>query len=187
MKLNAEEQAMLGGELGEPRRWAIEHMQRVGRFFDAPDLVEVTLAHIMADTESLGEAGVRFLEQLARHPEPERRVRIPMITDPRGIDFCHYKRLKQTDAMAALDDNGDGKLKGKELQHLALWHDRNQNGESEAGEVRSLADHGIVELDCSFTTSDSHLPHNPQGVKYRDGHTRPSCDVILRRHNTQAK
>ena len=38
MKLNEEEKAMLGGELGEPRRWAIEHMLRVGRFFDAPDL-----------------------------------------------------------------------------------------------------------------------------------------------------
>jgi predicted aconitase len=103
MKLNAEEQAMLNGELGEPRRWAIEHMMRVGRFFDAPDFVEVTQAHIMADTESLGEAGVEFLEQMAALPESERRVRIPMITDPRGIDFCHYKRLRQTDAMAALE------------------------------------------------------------------------------------
>ena len=103
MKLNQEEQAMLSGELGEPRRWAIEHMQRVGRFFDAPDLVEVTQAHIMADTESLGEAGVEFLERLAAAPEAERRVAIPMITDPRGIDFCHYKRLKQTEAMAALE------------------------------------------------------------------------------------
>ncbi len=103
MKLNAEEQAMLAGELGEPRRWAIEHMMRVGRFFDAPDFVEVTQAHIMADTESLGEAGVEFLEQMAALPEGERRVRIPMITDPRGIDFCHYKRLRQTDAMAALE------------------------------------------------------------------------------------
>ena len=26
-----------------------------------------------------------------------------MITDPRGIDFCHYKRLKQTDLMANLE------------------------------------------------------------------------------------
>ena len=103
MKLNAEEQAMLAGELGEPRRWALEHMLAVGRFFDAPDLVEVTQAHIMADTESLGEAGVEFLERLASHAEDERRVRIPMITDPRGIDFCHYRRLKQTDAMAALE------------------------------------------------------------------------------------
>jgi predicted aconitase len=103
MKLNAEEQAMLNGELGEPRRWAIEHMMRVGRFFDAEDLVEVTQAHIMADTESLGEAGVEFLERLAACPPQERRVRIPMITDPRGIDFCHYRRLGQTEQMASLE------------------------------------------------------------------------------------
>ena len=103
MQLNPEEQAMLDGEFGEPRRWAIEHMMRVGRFFDAPDLVEVSQAHIMADTESLGETGVQFLEQIAARPEAERRVRIPMITDPRGIDFCHYQRLRQTDAMAALE------------------------------------------------------------------------------------
>ncbi|MCP4390601.1 MAG: DUF521 domain-containing protein [Gammaproteobacteria bacterium] len=103
MELNREEQAMLNGELGEPRRWAIEHMMRVGRFFDAPDFVEVTQAHIMADTESLGEAGVAFLEQMAAYPLSEREVRIPMITDPRGIDFCHYKRLRQTDAMAVLE------------------------------------------------------------------------------------
>ena len=103
MKLNAEEQAMLDGELGEPRRWAIEHMLRVGRFFDAPDLVPVTQAHIMADTESLGEIGVEFLEQMAACPADERQVRIPMITDPRGIDFCHYRRLKQTEAMATLE------------------------------------------------------------------------------------
>ena len=103
MKLDDAEKAMLNGELGEPRRWAIEHMQRVGKFFDAPDLVPVIQAHIMADTESLGEAGVEFLEKMAACLPAEREVRIPMITDPRGIDFCHYKRLKQTDAMAALE------------------------------------------------------------------------------------
>jgi hypothetical protein len=103
MNLTAEEKSMLAGEQGEPRRWAMEHMLRVGRFFDAADFVPVAQAHIMADTESLGEAGVEFLERLAAAPEAERRVRIPMITDPRGIDFCHYRRLKQTDAMAALE------------------------------------------------------------------------------------
>jgi len=103
MKLNEEEQAMQNGELGEPRRWAIEHMMRVGRFFDAPDLVPVTQAHIMADTESLGEAGVEFLENIAVRPLAERQVRIPMITDPRGIDFCHYRRLGQTEQMASLE------------------------------------------------------------------------------------
>jgi hypothetical protein len=83
------------------------------------------------------------------------------------------------DAMASLDDNGDGKLNGNELRHLALWHDRNQNGISEPGEVRSLADHEIVELECASTVSNSGLHHNPCGVTFSDGHTRPSCDVIL--------
>ena len=103
MNLSGEEQAMLNGEFGEPRRWAMQHMIQVGKFFDAQDFVEVTQAHIMADTESLGEAGVEFLEQLAAYPHSERQVRVPMITDPRGIDFCHYKRLKQTEAMASLE------------------------------------------------------------------------------------
>ena len=88
MRLTDEERAMLAGELGEPRRWAIAHQIAVGEFFDAADFVPVSQAHIMADTESLGEAGVRFLEGLAAAPEAERRVRVPTITDPRGIDFA---------------------------------------------------------------------------------------------------
>ncbi|MCY3755669.1 MAG: aconitase X, partial [Alphaproteobacteria bacterium] len=64
MKLNDEERAMLAGEMGEPRRWAMEHMVEVGRMFDAENFVPVAQAHMMADTESLGEAGVAFLEGL---------------------------------------------------------------------------------------------------------------------------
>jgi predicted aconitase len=103
MRLTDEEQAMLAGELGEPRRWAITHQIAVAEFFDAEDFVPVSQAHIMADTESLGEAGVRFLEGLAALPETERRVRVPTITDPRGIDFATYRRLGQTPEMAALE------------------------------------------------------------------------------------
>jgi hypothetical protein len=103
MRLTDEETAMLAGELGEPRRWAIGHQIAVGEFFDAADFVPVSQAHIMADTESLGEAGVRFLEGLAAAPEPQRRVRVPAVTDPRGIDFAVYRRLGQTAAMAALE------------------------------------------------------------------------------------
>ena len=97
MRLSDEERAMLAGEFGEPRRWAIAHQIAVGEFFDAADFVPVSQAHIMADTESLGEAGVRFLEGLAAAPEAERRVRVPTITDPRGIDFAVYRRLGQSD------------------------------------------------------------------------------------------
>jgi predicted aconitase len=103
MRLIDEEQAMLAGALGEPRRWALAHQIAVGEFFDAADFVRVSQAHIMADTESLGEAGVRFLEALAAAPEAERRVRVPAITDPRGIDFAVYRRLGQSDWMAALE------------------------------------------------------------------------------------
>src|SRR5215471_17974354 len=103
MRLTEEEKAMLAGELGEVRRWAITHQVAVGAFFDAADFVPVSQAHIMADTESLGEAGVRFLEGLAAAPAAERRVRVPTITDPRGVDFRVYRRLGQTPEMAALE------------------------------------------------------------------------------------
>jgi predicted aconitase len=103
MRLSDEERAMLAGALGEPRRWAISHQIAVGEFFDAADFVPVSQAHIMADTESLGEAGVRFLESLAAASEAKRRVRVPTITDPRGIDFAVYRRLGQTPEMAALE------------------------------------------------------------------------------------
>ncbi len=94
---------MLAGEHGAARQWALRHQCEVGEFFDAPDFVPVGQAHVMADTESLGEEGVRWLEGLAALPAGERRVRVPTITDPRGLDFDSYKRLKQTDAMADIE------------------------------------------------------------------------------------
>jgi len=103
MRLNDEEEAMRAGAFGEARRWALEHQIQVGRFFDAPDMVGVTQAHIMGDTESLGEAGVAFLERMAAAPREHRRVRVPTITDPRGIDFAAYKKMGQTEGMAALE------------------------------------------------------------------------------------
>jgi predicted aconitase len=103
MRLTDEEEAMLAGDAGEPRRWAMDHMLKVGGMFDAPDLVPVSQAHMMADPESLGEAGVAFLEGLAGHAPAERRVMVPMITDPRGVDLEHYRPLGQTEAMADLE------------------------------------------------------------------------------------
>ena len=70
MRLNDEEKAMLAGELGEVGRWAITHQIAVGEFFDAADFVAVSQAHIMADTESLGEAGCVFSKASPPHPRP---------------------------------------------------------------------------------------------------------------------
>ncbi len=103
MRLTDEEKAMLAGEAGEPRRWAMDHMLKVGAMFDAADLVPVSQAHMMADPESLGEAGVSFVESLARHAPAACRVAVPMITDPRGVDLNHYRPLGQTEAMADLE------------------------------------------------------------------------------------
>jgi predicted aconitase len=103
MNLNAEEKAMLAGEFGPVRKMAIEHQIKVGDFFGAKDFVEVSQAHIMADTESLGETGVEWLEALAKNTAKDRVVRIPTITDPRGTDFSKAKQLGQTDKMVSLE------------------------------------------------------------------------------------
>ncbi len=94
---------MLNGELGEPAKWALAHMLQVGQMFDAESFVNVSQAHMMADPESLGEAGVHFLEQLAGHGSVQSQVRIPMITDPRGVDLTQYQALGQTEEMANLE------------------------------------------------------------------------------------
>lgn len=97
MKLNDLERAMLAGEMGSAVREALEHQVKVGEFFGAEDFVPVTQAHVMADTESLGEAGVRWLESL------DARVRIPTITDPRGTDFAKLDLLRQPAAGVQLE------------------------------------------------------------------------------------
>jgi len=103
MRLDQEERAWLAGTGGQARQWAIEHQMRVGTYLGATDLVPVWQAHIMADTESLGPAGVEWLERLAALPEAQRRVRIPTITDPRGTDFAAAARLKQQPWMLDLE------------------------------------------------------------------------------------
>jgi predicted aconitase len=103
LKLTDEEQAMRGGEFGPLRQWAIAHQIEVGSYLGAADFVPVTQAHIMADTESLGRAGVAWLERWAALPMAQRQMRVPTITDPRGTDFAHAERLKQQPWMLDLE------------------------------------------------------------------------------------
>ena len=103
MTLNDEEQDILAGKSGPVARQALQHQQKVGEFFGAQDFVPVTQAHVMADTESLGEAGVRWLEGLAVASEGQRLVRVPTITDPRGTDFAKAAFLGQNSAMLDLE------------------------------------------------------------------------------------
>lgn len=103
MKLTETEQAMLAGKQGPVLQQALQHQIRVGEFFGAADFVPVTQAHIMADTESLGEAGVRWLEALAATTHGQRQVCVPTITDPRGTDFSKTDLLGHTPRMLDLE------------------------------------------------------------------------------------
>lgn len=86
------------------------------------------------------------------------------------------------EALAALDDNGDGELAGREVDKLAIWHDRNSNGRPERGEVLPVAAHGIVALSCAYLSGDGrlHAAVSPRGARLSDGRTRPTYDLILR-------
>lgn len=86
-------------------------------------------------------------------------------------------------ALASLDDDRDGMLAGKELLGLAIWQDLNRNGISERGEVKLLAEWGIVAVSCGYVTDmkrPDRIAYSPQGVFFRDGSNRPTYDIILR-------
>ena len=100
MELNKEEKAMASGELGEAVKWAINHQIKVGNFFDAKNFVSVSNVHMMIDPESVGIDGVLFLEDLVNMGA---KVKIPMITDPRGVDLNYYTPLGQTEEMANIE------------------------------------------------------------------------------------
>lgn len=87
------------------------------------------------------------------------------------------------DALRALDDNGDGELRGGELRHLALWRDANANGLSETGEVQPLSAFHIVAISCDYVQGGGTdvAAVSRAGVTFADGSTRPTFDVILRR------
>jgi hypothetical protein len=80
--------------------------------------------------------------------------------------------------MAALDDDADGWLSGAELEGLAIWHDPSSNGIVEPGEVRPVADLGIVALSCAHVSHAQGFEYSPGGVVFADGSVRPSYDWI---------
>src|ERR1700753_1599335 len=101
MRLSDEERDILAGKSGAALRQALQHQLKVGEFFGAEDFVPITQAHIMADTESLGEAGVQWLESLAAASDG--RVRVPTITHPRGPDFAKASFLGHPASMLGLE------------------------------------------------------------------------------------
>jgi len=83
-------------------------------------------------------------------------------------------------ALSALDDNGDGWLTGRELEGLALWFDRNQNGVSDPGEVVPIAQ---TEITAIHVRADSRREgqswKSSQGIKLRGGSVLPTWDWVV--------
>ncbi len=82
------------------------------------------------------------------------------------------------DALASLDDNLDGWLKGKELQGIVVWHDANENGVSDPGEVASLENWGIVAIRTKLDAYSNGMPTASRGIIFSNGVAAPTIDWI---------
>lgn len=83
-------------------------------------------------------------------------------------------------ALAALDDNGDGRIAGPELKGLSLWRDANANGVSDKGEVKPVADWQITALGYRHKRQSKDAWISEAGVTFANGETRPTYDWNIR-------
>jgi hypothetical protein len=75
-----------------------------------------------------------------------------VVRDASQYAFTQYGGQTDLQGLAAgFDSNGDGVFDAADAKfaEFAVWQDANQNGVSEAGEVRSLADVGVTRIDLS--------------------------------------
>ncbi len=82
------------------------------------------------------------------------------------------------EALAALDDDGDGMLRGSELDGIRVWFDRNGDGRSGRGEVVSLASLGIVALgtQAESHSADDVAAWQRRGIELESGQTLSTWD-----------
>jgi hypothetical protein len=86
-------------------------------------------------------------------------------------------------AMAALDSNHDGKLSALDdkFSELKLWVDANHNGVTDSGELKALADMGVLEINLDFSKTTSSNNGNLLGMVSswtgNDGSTHQVADV----------
>ncbi len=97
MKLTAEEEAILAGRWSEAARRALEMQIAVGEFFGAELMVRVTSAHLTGDPESMGDAGLAFVEDLVRQGA---RFVVPTTTNSCNVDLDLYRAFGQPEEVA---------------------------------------------------------------------------------------
>ena len=86
------------------------------------------------------------------------------------------------EALAGLDDNGDGWLRGDELRGLKLWNDRDSDGVCDGAELRTLGECDVTALSCAYSVIEHQgrsMWTSRDGVEISDGSHRTSYDVVL--------
>ena len=81
--------------------------------------------------------------------------------------------------LAVLDADGDGELRGAELESLAAWFDRNGNGVSDPREVQPLRDIGVIALSTRAAGMEGRHPVNAHGITFSDGRVLPTWDWMV--------
>jgi len=84
--------------------------------------------------------------------------------------------------LAALDDDNDGWLRGKELDGLGVWTDANGNAVSDPGEVVPIRNAGVEALSVTVAGKSEGMPFNPQGLRMNDGRTLATYDWVAKGH-----
>lgn len=81
-------------------------------------------------------------------------------------------------ALATLDDNQDGWLKGRELKGIAVWHDQNGNAKSDPGEVKPVATWEISAIRTSFDSKTRNAMISETGIILNNGTKLPTYDWL---------
>ncbi|MBA2446513.1 MAG: DUF521 domain-containing protein [Chloroflexi bacterium] len=100
MRLGDAERAMLAGERGEAVARALRLQIEVGDFFGAEDFVAVDSVHMMAEIESMGEAGLAWVGEMAALGG---RAIVPTTCNPRSVDFALWQSLGQDERQVELE------------------------------------------------------------------------------------
>lgn len=79
-------------------------------------------------------------------------------------------------AMAMLDDDRNGYLEENELNGLAVWQDRNQNGVSDEGEVTPIENTEITRFAVHPEINTGKTIYHTNGIQLKNGAWLPSYD-----------
>ena len=110
MRLTKQEREILQGKHGEAKRLALTILAEFGELFDAPELIEVSQAHLDSSLYIL-DVGLEFIEHFA---ELEAQVAVPTSLNVGAIDLQRWQKYRVPDELLnKCRDDDKGIIEGK--------------------------------------------------------------------------